>query len=255
LNTRRIASGLIAAALLLATGFAGAADHPIVPHEAEYRVKISVLRGLLLTRVEEFATGYRAQSEIVPKGFASVLKNGSISERSDFVLKPDGIRPLHYESHDTLSKNEKLMRFDFDWSDDFIEGRINDERFRFDMNGAVQDRVSIQYELMHQLLHGEAVTDYAMLDGDEIKQLAVSNIGTRKVDVPFGRFEAVGIQHSAKDSSRVTTLWCVRELGYLPVIIEQHRDGKLKVRAELQDYRPIASGDREPVVDALPGME
>jgi hypothetical protein len=30
----------------------------------------------------------------------------------------------------------------------------------------------------------------------------------------------------------------VEELGYLPVIIEQHRDGKLRVRAVLTSYEP-----------------
>jgi hypothetical protein len=37
-------------------------------------------------------------------------------------------------------------------------------------------------------------------------------------------------------SSRVTTLWCVPELEYLPVIIEQHRKGKLNLRAVLASY-------------------
>ncbi|MDZ7643602.1 MAG: hypothetical protein U5K76_04815 [Woeseiaceae bacterium] len=68
--------------------------------------------------------------------------------------------------------------------------------------------------------------------------------------MPFGTFEAVGIQHKAEESSRVSTLWCVRELGYLPVVIEQHRDGKLRVRAELTDYRPVAGADSEVVVSS-----
>jgi hypothetical protein len=35
-------------------------------------------------------------------------------------------------------------------------------------------------------------------------------------------------------------LWCVEELGFLPVIIEQHRLGKLKVRAALSKYTPAS---------------
>jgi len=63
-------------------------------------------------------------------------------------------------------------------------------------------------------------------------------VGVKPVIVPFGRFEAIGIQHQATNSSRITTLWCVEELGYLPVLIEQHRKGKLRVRAVLTDYQP-----------------
>ena len=77
-----------------------------------------------------------------------------------------------------------------------------------------------------------------MLDGDELKLLNVTNVGIKTVEVPFGSFEVTGIQHSKKDSTRVTTLWCAEKLGYLPVIIEQHRKGKLGVRAVLASYEP-----------------
>jgi len=39
----------------------------------------------------------------------------------------------------------------------------------------------------------------------------------------------------------VTTLWCVEELGYVPVLIEQHRKGKLRMRAELQTYTALTT--------------
>lgn len=232
-----------------------AADHPIVPHEAEYRVKISLLRGVLKSRVEVHESGYRAQSLIEPRGLAGLLKDGSILEKSEFVLMPGGIRPRRYESVDTLSKRGTAMSFEFDWPAGKVSGQYGDAPMSYELTDAVQDRVSIQYELMHQLLHGEKISDYAMLDGDEIKQLTVSNVGMRRIDVPFGEFDAVGIQHSAKNSSRITTLWCVPELGYLPVIIEQHRKGKLRVRAELESYQPIVVEDSYAVAEPLPDIQ
>jgi hypothetical protein len=36
-------------------------------------------------------------------------------------------------------------------------------------------------------------------------------------------------------------LWCVEELGFLPVLIEQHRKGKLRVRASLRKYEPATT--------------
>lgn len=210
----------------------------IVPHIAEYKIKISLLSGNLRTHVFDVGNGYMARSVITPTGFASVLMNGSIVEQSEFQALPDGIRPQHYESIDTLSSDPKSMNFNFDWEEGAVTGDINDEDFRFEFEGAVHDRVSIQYELMHNLLNGEDASRYSLLDGDELKELTIKNIGTRRVKVPFGTFEAVGIQHRAGDSSRVSTLWCVAELGYLPVVIEQHRNGKLRVRAVLTDYQP-----------------
>ena len=91
---------------------------------------------------------------------------------------------------------------------------------------------------MLDLLNGSPDTDYVLFDIDELKQVTVRNIGTKRVKVPAGSYDAVGIQHQAANSKRVTTLWCVEELNFLPVIIEQHRKGKLRVRAVLTAYRP-----------------
>ena len=44
----------------------------------------------------------------------------------------------------------------------------------------------------------------------------------REIRVPAGEFTAVGVQHQAEGSSRVTTLWCVEELDFLPVLPRQH---------------------------------
>jgi len=128
------------------------------------------------------------------------------------------------------------MNFKFDWANAVVSGEINDEDFVFEFEGKIHDRVSIQYELMHNLINGVNGTEYALLDGDKLKQLRVTNIGMKTIKTPFGQFEAVGIQHQAQNSSRVSTLWCAPELGFLPVLIEQHRKGKRRVRAVLTDY-------------------
>jgi Protein of unknown function (DUF3108) len=221
----------------------------LVPHVAEYKVKISVLSGVLRTQVFEVGDAFIARSEISPTGFASVLKNGSIIEQSEFVEAGNGVRPRHYESVDTLSKDETTMQFSFDWDAHSVVGSINKKDFIFDVSGMVHDRVSIQYQLMQNLQNGRAAEQYSLLDGDELKLLTVTNIGTKEIKVPFGRFTAVGIQHQAENSSRVSTLWCVQELGYLPIIIEQHRDGKLRVRAVLTSYRPLNDDTPQPAAD------
>ena len=75
----------------------------------------------------------------------------------------------------------------------------------------------------------------------------ISNIGRREVKVPHGTYNAVGIQHRKEGSDRITTLWCAEELDYLPVLIEQHRDGKRALRAELRKYAELpASVASEP---------
>ena len=224
---------------------AAAADVPTVaelaltPYSAEYTVKISVLSGRLTTELRPLANGFEATHIIEPSGLASVLKSGEISEQSRFTPYADGVRATWYRSEDSLSSEQTRAEVTFDWSTSEISGTVNDEAVRIVLDGIVHDRVAIQYQLMHDLLNGGPDERYVLFDIDEFKTLVVSNIGERKVSTPAGDYTAVGIQHQAENSSRVTTLWCVEELGYLPVVIEQHRKGKLRMRAELSDYTAL----------------
>ena len=224
---------------------AAAADVPAVaelaltPYSAEYTVKISVLSGRLTTKLRPLADGYEATHIIEPSGLASVLKSGEINEQSRFTPYADGVRATWYRSEDSLSSDETRAEVTFDWSTSEISGTVNDEAVRIVLDGIVHDRVAIQYQLMHDLLNGGPDERYVLFDIDEFKTLVVRNIGERKVSTPAGDYTAVGIQHQAENSSRVTTLWCVEELGYLPVVIEQHRKGKLRMRAELSDYTAL----------------
>lgn len=225
---------------LAAQGSLAAQPRELTPYTAEYKVKISVLSGKLATEFRRTQDGYVATSTISPSGLANVFLNGFVEESSWFAVGSNGVVPDRYKSIDTLTKDQKEMNFQFDWDSGEVSGNIGDEQHVIALPGPVQDRVSIQFELMYELLNGKPADNYLMMNEEELRPIFVSNIGTKTVKVPFGKFTAVGIQHRNEDSSRVSTLWCVEELGYLPVIIEQHRDGKLRVRAVLSDYSPVA---------------
>jgi hypothetical protein len=226
---------------LLTCVSAEAVTRQLTPHTAKYEIEISVLGGTLTTVVSAAGPGYMVNSVIKPAGLSKLVAHGAIQESSYFVTDDTGVQPRQYRSIDTLATTDKYVSFDFDWPDKLVTGRVDDEEFRAELDGRVHDRVSIQYQLMFDLLNGGASEEYSLLDGDELKHLVVKNVGKRTIKVPFGEFEAIGIQHRKEDSSRVTTLWCVEELDFLPALIEQHRDGKLVVRAALAEYEPGAT--------------
>lgn len=208
----------------------------LVPHSAEYKVKISVVSGRLNTELTTSESGYVAKHVIVPTGMSRLLARGEISEESEFADSDGGIYPVAYRSNDTLSKDKGRADIRFDWDANKATGTVDDQDFQSALDGLLHDRVSIQYALMHDLLNDGPGTQYRLFEVDELKTINVRSIGIKTVKVPAGTFEAVGIQHQAENSSRTTTLWCVEELGFLPVIIEQHRKGKLRVRATLRRY-------------------
>ena len=224
-------------ALLSAMPFAIATgDGSLTPHSAEYKVKISVLSGRLSTQLTATGNAYEAVHRIEPTGIARIVAGGTIEETSTFKTTSDGVVPVHYRSDDTLSKDKTQADIAFDWDTGTLSGTVDDEEITGVLAEIAHDRVSIQYQLMYDLKNGGAKGTYTLFDIDELKTLNVALIGSREFKIPAGRFTAVGVQHQAQGSSRVTTLWCVPELDYLPVIIEQHRNGKLRLRATLLDY-------------------
>jgi hypothetical protein len=233
---RRITVSLLAALTLL-PALAGA-ENSLTPHVAEYKIKVSVLSGRLRTELKASETGYSAKSVLKAAGIASWFVRGDVTESAEFSIIGSGVRPLTFRSVDKVSKNDKFMEFKFDWEQDRVSGTINEETFELELQGRTHDRVSLQYELMLELLNNRRSDEYSLLDSEDFKVLHVSYAGEEDVKVPFGEFRAIKIQHRKENSDRVTTLWCAEELDYLPVKIEQHRDGKLAVRAVLNKYNP-----------------
>lgn len=228
---------LLSIALLWVTA---GAEPSLTPHSAEYKVKISVLGGKLNTELKSTATGYVATHVIKPTGMSRMLARGYISESSEFYNAPDGVRPRTYSSKDTISRDKTHASIQFDWDTGEARGTVNGKEVVSIMDDLAHDRVSIQYELMHDMLHNGPSAEYTMFEIDRLRTVNVRNIGTRTVKVPAGKFEVIGLQHQAEGSKRRTTFWCAPELDYLPVIIEQHRLEKLKVRATLRSYTPEA---------------
>ena len=249
---------LVVLALAAATAHAGPL---LTPHSAKYNVKVSVVGGELTTRLSRDEDGrYVATHSIRPTGMSRMLARGKIVETSEFYAAEDGIRPDKYTSIDTLSRDKENVDIQFDWNSGEARGTVNEVFVVSAMEDVAHDRVSIQYELMHDLVSGVPNTEYVLFDIDRLKILNVRNVGRKTIKTPAGKFEAVGIQHRTANSKRTTTLWCVEELDYLPVVIEQHKKGKLRVRAVLKKYTPESTVETRRArpsraLEDLPGVQ
>lgn len=227
---------LVATALLLAVTTAMARD--LTPHRAEYKVRISVLSGQLNTELRKTDNAYMATHVVKPTGVSRVFARGRMEVSSEFIQDDDGIRPVAYHAVDTIGDDPEAL-ISFDWEANKALGKVGDEDVVLQLDGLAHDTVSIQYALMLDLINERPKANYVLFDVDEMRTADVRNVGTKTVKTRAGKFEVVGIQHQKVGSSRTTTLWCARELDYLPVIIEQHRKGKLNFQALLTSYTPL----------------
>lgn len=224
--------------LLLSTVSGTALAGDLTPHKAQYKVKISLLSGKLDTELRAVDGGYAATHSVRATGISRLASRGKMHVTSEFSTGPEGVRPVTFHEIDTI-RDEPETRLTFDWSTNKVSGTVGPDEVTLQLEGIAHDSVSIQYALMHDLLYADPAETYILFDVDKMRIADVKDAGERTVKTKAGKFDVIGISHQRKGSSRVTTMWCAPDLGYLPVIIEQHRKGKLNFRATLTSYTPI----------------
>ena len=225
----------------------GSETGALTPHRAEYRVKINILGGRLRTELRRSGDRYIATHLIEPTGLASAFAGGDILAESEFRTTGDDVIPLRYTGNDEVSRDKVRVDIAFDWDARRATGQFQTKEdpapvaVDTPLDELVHDPVSIQYELMANLARGSATTEYVLFEHDRVRPVEISRVGSQRVKTEAGTFDAIGIRHQARNSSRATTLWIAAELGYLPVMIERHRKGKLQMRAKLEKYEPTES--------------
>ena len=170
-------------------------NRSLMAHTAEYRIEINFLAGKLTTTLEETTGGYRAESLVRATGLSRIFANGEIRESSEFSISSEGLRPRRFLSSNTLAKDLETVDLYFDWDSGTVTGYWNGEPFENQFDGVMHDRVSLQYALMMNLFNGIHQEEYFLQDTEKFKSLSIRNIGNENLTVPFGQFEATGIQH------------------------------------------------------------
>ena len=92
----------------------------------------------------------------------------------------------------------------------------------------LQDSLSVQLALIHELLAGRTPETFVMLDRDEIKDYLYTAEGKERVKTALGEHDTVRYRSRRPNSDRSTMFWCAPDLGYLPVKVERHKGSKIE---------------------------
>ena len=116
----------------------------------------------------------------------------------------DGVKPRVYSSNDTLTRDKTQATIEFDWDSGEARGTVNGEDVVSVINGLAHDRVSIQYEVMHDLLNGEPSDKYTMFEIDRLRPVNIEIVGEKTVKVPAGEFSTWKITRYRTDKPEDT---------------------------------------------------
>ena len=207
-----------------------------VPHdyEAVYSVKLMQADGTLRAKLENKEGIYTYSLKTKPTGFWKLIANGSINESSAFEIVDEKIRPIDYKMIDTIRRNKRESRIEFDWSRKVINGFYKDRAIDIKLEEDILTRILLQIEIMHQKKRNRLKESYLIIDRDEIKEINISSLNSgKKISVPFGSYDVIEVSHRSKKSKRINTLWLAPALDFIPIKLEQTEDNKVNFEANL----------------------
>lgn len=195
----------------------------LTPFEAEYTVKSAGLKlaytNFSLSQKNNGTYVYASSAKAA--GLAQLFKDATAREQSHLVSNGSHITPLKYSYQLKNGNQKKDYKSVFDWDKKQVVIVDQDTTAVLDIPDGTLDRFVLQLAVMLDLQRGRRELEYSVLEKRRLKTYRFDILGNEKVDTPAGEFNAVKITSTRVKSGkeRITTYWCVPELGYLPVRI------------------------------------
>jgi hypothetical protein len=228
-------------ALLLLAVVARAADPALVPFTASYELRYGSKRvgeSTLMLR-STGAQFWSLESRTDPKGLAKLL-TGAIVEKSVFALEAGEPKPLLFDA--TESRGKSSQSVSYDWEEGVAHAERDGERVDLELRPRVLDHALLQVALMLDLASGRALAPYQLIEKNELRSYAYERAGEETVETPAGSWRAVMVRQTRAGSSRELWFWCAPDLRYLPVRVEQRKEGKVLFRMSLTSAHMDGSG-------------
>ncbi len=222
---------LIAAALAVAAHEARGADTAVATYTATYTVEYKGKEaGTAEFSVMQLAEGdlYEFTSRVLAKGLLKLARPNAVLERSRFRVDGAGVRPLEFWYEDGSRSGEDNVHITFDWDRRIATVSGTEARRDMALPAAALDRGTLQVALMRDLATTGAPRTYTLADEDSVAEYEYTDNGTATMTTGIGPIETRVLTQQRAGSSRATWLWVAPELRFLPVRIEQRRDGEVQ---------------------------
>jgi hypothetical protein len=213
--------------LMAAQPAAGVADEALAPFVAEYEVRYGRMGvGTSRTELSRTDSGWTMKSTSTASGLARMLASGTLEQRSDFELLPEGPRPARYRFDDGTKRTSRDVELAFDWAAGRVRGKAEDKPVDVDVEAGLQDAASMQALVLARLRAGQEPGTIAMIEKERVKHYRYTFLRRETLKTAVGELETV-VYKAARDGSRRETItWHAPKLGFVAVQAEQHSDGK-----------------------------
>ena len=215
------------------------AAEPISTYRATYDISYRSLRvgtsEFSVTRDPASGT-YTFASTSRFQGLMRLISPRPFVEISEFVYEQDRIRPLRYSYEGGSRRGKDNYNIVFDWTNGVTTTTAQGRRIQSELAPGTLDRGSMQAAVMLDM-RASSPDRYTLVDDDGISIYEYSTDGEETLDTPMGIVVAQKVIQQRRGSSRRTIIWMNSKLDYLPVRIEQQKNGVTRAAFYLQSLK------------------
>ncbi len=218
--------------LLCFANFVQAKEYTPALFEADYSIRIKGAQIAKMTRrFSQKGDGeYQYHSETNTTGLVSLFRKDHIIETSNWQLQAHKLVPMDYYYDHSGGKKDRKVSISFDWENNLITSSIDGSSWKMPTSPNIMDKLLYQLAIMYDLKAGKKSLQYTIADGGKTKIYNFEYIGEETIGTPLGKLKTVKLQRHKPNSRRKSTLWCAKDLEYLPIKVENiERDGKITV--------------------------
>lgn len=176
---------------------------------------------------------YRYESLTEPSALVRMFY-GKPHEISDFCVKGGKVVPQRFEFKSPKDGESFTLEFDA------AAGKVRDHDEERDLPPNAQDRFGIQQAMRLWVLEhlksepGADTAEFAMVDDRRIRHYRFAITGRETVEVPAGRFDDAVLVQRIDDKKKSTKFWLAPSRDYMPVKVEQVKQGTVELRMVLR---------------------
>lgn len=200
----------------------------LTPFIADYEVRRSRVK-IATAHYELFRDGdtYVYETRGEASGVGRLVGGDMAEERSRFKLYGNDIQQIDYEYKVGSGKNERNRRIEFDWDSSKVNITRKGVTRSFDIHNSVVDLTLLQLVVMVDIANNNLKKSYVAVGKRSPRNIQFKKMSEEIIEVPAGKFRTIKIEglQKRRKGDRVTRYWCAQELGWLPVKIEQYRNG------------------------------
>lgn len=228
----RLGACCLALALLGSRTLWGAELHPF---QASYNVRWHGIAGGTSTstfkKLDDAHWSYTGSN--VPNAVARMFLPAEITQHSVLRVANGVVQPLSYEYDDGTSAGKKNIKVTYDWDTPRVKGTSEQIAVDFEPPAGLQDDLSVQIALIHELQEGRTPDSFVLLDNNGTREYRYAREGKETLKTPLGDIDTIIYSSQHPGSPRITRFWCAPLYGYIPLKAEQRRKGSPEFSMEI----------------------